>query len=179
LIKHPTWIAQTALATLAGALLASGGYALASSTSRNTIKGCVVKSTHQLLVQKRCRKGQTRLVWAQNGPQGPQGPPAASAWAVIGTSAGSASVFSGRNITVRYDTVGEYTITASGPCTSTGGAVEVNPEVLQANPGHAPLAYAARESGTNNVFDVHVDDVAGGTATPEDGLIFDVTVNCQ
>ncbi|MGA2926766.1 MAG: hypothetical protein ABSG43_12350 [Solirubrobacteraceae bacterium] len=179
MIKHPTRIAQTALATLAGALLTGGGYALASSNSQNTIKGCVVKSTHQLLIQKKCRRGQTRLAWAKDGPQGPQGPPAAGAWAVIGTFTGGAGVSSGRNITVRYDTVGEYTITATGPCANTVGAVEVNPEAPQAAAGHVPVAYATKESGTANVFDVRIFDVGPGGATPIDGLAFDVTVNCQ
>jgi hypothetical protein len=70
-MKHPSRIAPLALAALAGALLAGGGYALASSSTA-TISGCVSKN-QQLLIKKRCAKGQTRLVWNQKGPQGKQG----------------------------------------------------------------------------------------------------------
>jgi hypothetical protein len=72
-MRHPSRIAQLALAALAGALLAGGGYALASSSGPTTIHGCVNKKTHELLIQKRCGKGQTQLVWSQQGPQGKQG----------------------------------------------------------------------------------------------------------
>ena len=71
-MRHPTRIAQLALAALAGALLGGGGYALASS-STTTIHGCVNKNNHQLLIQKRCGNGQSRLAWNQQGPQGKQG----------------------------------------------------------------------------------------------------------
>jgi hypothetical protein len=89
-------------------------------------------------------------------------------------------VSSGRNITVRYDAVGTYTVTAGGACASTVGAIEVNPEAPPGYAaGHVPVAYATKESATFNVFDVHVEDVGGGTAAPVDGLAFDVTVSCQ
>ncbi|MGH2875112.1 MAG: hypothetical protein ACRDLV_02550, partial [Solirubrobacteraceae bacterium] len=51
-------IAQLALAALAGALLAGGGYALAASHGSRTIHGCVVRHSHELLIQRRCRRGQ-------------------------------------------------------------------------------------------------------------------------
>jgi len=137
-MNHPTRnVAQLAVAATCGALLAAGGgYALASS-STTTIHGCVNKKTHQLFVQKRCTRDQTRLVWSQQGPQGPQGsqgpqgPPDASAWAVIGTNPAGASVAFGRNITVQRIGVGEYQVTAGGPCATTVGAIEVNPEAPQ------------------------------------------------
>ena len=98
---------------------------------------------------------------------------------MIGTNPAGASVAFGRNITVQRIGVGEYRVTAAGPCATTVGAIEVNPEALQYEAGHAPLAYASKESGAFNVWDVHVDDVGGGTVTPIDGQTFDVTVNCQ
>ena len=88
-MKTSSRLLQTSIALLAGVLLAGGSYALGSASSSKTISGCVVKSTHQLLIQKRCGPGQSRLSWAQQGPQGvqgstgPQGPPAASAWARV------------------------------------------------------------------------------------------------
>jgi hypothetical protein len=174
------------LAAVACALVAGGGYAFGASRS-NSIHGCIDNKTRVLHVQKaRCRRGQTGIAWNREGPagpqgpQGPQGPAAATAWAVIGTSSGNASVNSGRNISVRYDAIGEYTVTAGGACAGTVGAIEVNPEGPPGYAaGHVPVAYAAKESGASNVFDVHVEDVGGGTATPVDGLTFDVTVDCQ
>ncbi|MGH2888585.1 MAG: hypothetical protein ACRDNJ_03055, partial [Solirubrobacteraceae bacterium] len=56
-------IAQLALAALAGALLAGGGYALAASHGSRTIHGCVVRHSHELLIQRRCRRGQSALAW--------------------------------------------------------------------------------------------------------------------
>jgi hypothetical protein len=52
-------IVQLAIAVLAGALLAGGGYAIAASNSTKTINGCVVKKSHQLLIEKglSCRFG--------------------------------------------------------------------------------------------------------------------------
>ena len=174
------------LLAVVGALLAGGGYALAAGTS-NSIHGCIDNHTRVLHVQKsRCHRGQTGIAWNRRGPsgpqgpQGPQGPAAASAWGVIATSAGNASVSSGRNVSVRYDAVGQYTVTAGGACTGTVGAIEVNPEGPPGYAsGHVPVAYATKESGTFNVYDVHIEDVGAGTATPVDGLAFDVTVNCQ
>jgi len=185
-MKYPRSMARLLLAALAGALIAGGGYALAA-TRTNAIHGCIDNKTRVLHVQKaRCHRGQTGVAWNRQGPagapgpQGPQGPAAATAWAVIGTSSGIATVTSGQNISVRYDSVGEYTVTAGGACVGTVGAIEVNPEGPPGYAaGHVPVAYATKESGTFNVFDVHIEDVGGGTSTPVDGLAFDVTVNCQ
>ena len=185
-MSHLPGVAKVVLTGAAAALLAGGGYAFAASKT-NSIHGCIDNRTRVLHVQKaRCHRGQTGIAWNRQGPagpqgpQGPQGPAAASAWAVIGTSSGNATVTSGQNISVRYDAVGEYTVTAGGACASTVGAIEVNPEGPPGYAsGHVPVAYATKESGTFNVFDVHVEDVGGGTATPVDGLAFDVTVTCQ
>ena len=185
-MRHLPRVAKLLLVTAGIALLAGAGYAFAAARSKS-IHGCIDNRTRILHVQKtRCHRGQTGIAWNRQGPAGPrgpqgvEGPTAASAWAVIGTSAGNASVSSGRNITVRYDAVGQYTVTAGGACASTVGAIQVNPEGPPGYAaGHVPTAYATKESGTFNVFDVHVEDVGAGTATPVDGLAFDVTVSCQ
>jgi hypothetical protein len=187
-MKHLPRVAQLALAALAGALLAGAGYAVASSGPK-PIRGCIENKTRLLHVTNgRCKRGQSRIDWNRQGPQGPrgaqgaqgpQGPLAASAWATIGTSGAGVTV-SGRNITAARDSVGVYTVTAGGPCASIDGAVNVTPEngpVLTA--GHFPQAVIVRESGRFSTFDVHIFDVSGGTLTPEDGLLLDVSVSCQ
>jgi len=186
-MKHRSRIAQLALAALAGGLAGGGGYALASSPA-NKIHACVNKS-HQLLVQKRCAKGDSQLVLDQQGPQGaqgprgPQGPSGASAWAMIGTSAVGATVFSGNDITVTRVGVGVYTVAAGGPCARKDGAIVVTPEPPAASPDHVPEAIVVRDSNALatlfSTFDVHIYDNAGGTLTPEDGVSLDVLVGCQ
>jgi hypothetical protein len=72
-----------------------GGYALAASKPK-TITVCADKGTGVLHLKThgRCKRGQTRVTWNQQGPQGPQGPtgqtgaPAVSIWAQV-TNAGS------------------------------------------------------------------------------------------
>lgn len=64
--------AQIVIGILAGALLAGGGYALASSRI-TVIRGCVNKKTHVLTVGVRCRKGTTALSWNRQGPRGANG----------------------------------------------------------------------------------------------------------
>ena len=189
-MKHRSRIAPLALATLAGALAAGGGYALASNPAP-TIHGCVTRS-HQLLVQKRCAKGQTKLVWNQQGaqglqgvqgPQGARGVSGASDWTLIGTSPVSAIVVSGNGIAVARDSVGVYTVTAGGSCAAQNGAISVTPESGAITPGHVPEAVVVRDSNAQatlfSTFDVHIYDNDGGVLTPEDGITFDVIVSCQ
>src|SRR5271169_4970309 len=74
-----TRITRTAAMLLTGVLLGGGGYAIVSSGAP-TIHGCVTK-THQLLVEKRCARGQTALTWNKQGPTGAKGttgPPGAT-----------------------------------------------------------------------------------------------------
>jgi hypothetical protein len=100
-MRHTPRIAQTAIAALAGIAIGGGGYALAS-TSTKPIHGCVVKSSHQLLVQRHCSRKERTLTWSQRGPAGPRGAtgatgPAggASDWAkIVGDN--PASVFAGQ-----------------------------------------------------------------------------------
>lgn len=67
-------IAQLAAAVLAGALVGGGSYAIAANSSdAPTIHGCVVKTSHVLLVQRRCTRSETSLTWNQRGPIGPTG----------------------------------------------------------------------------------------------------------
>ena len=82
-----------------------GGYAFAA-TQTKTIHGCVSKSTHVLYIQKRCGRGQNRLVWSQQAPQGQ-----VTAWAAV-----NAVGFTGvgtRGITVNHVSTGVYNVTAT------------------------------------------------------------------
>src|SRR5271170_8497499 len=72
-----------------------GGYALAASKTKS-ITVCADKGTGilHLKMRGRCKRGQTRVTWNQQGPQGGQGPAgqtgaaAVSIWGQV-TNAGS------------------------------------------------------------------------------------------
>ena len=78
-----------------------GGYAYAASKTK-TIAVCADKGTGVLHLKNhgRCKRGQTRVTWNQQGPQGGQGPAgqtgaaAVSIWGQV-TNAGLASVRAG------------------------------------------------------------------------------------
>jgi hypothetical protein len=134
-------IAQLAIAVLAGALLGGGGYAIAASSATKTLHGCEVKKTHELLIQERCRRGQSALTWNQRGPagatgaagaagaagpQGIQGPPgqnAVSAWEVVNADR---SLLSGTDLGVTHLGTGTYQLNkATGPRNC---AIQVTPD---------------------------------------------------
>jgi hypothetical protein len=202
-MKHPSRIAPLALAALAGALLAGGGYALASSSTA-TISGCVTKS-QQLLIRKRCAKGQTRIVWNKTGPQGKQGATGAQglqgaqgpagatgAQGPAGTSPTiwwarvslSGSVVAGSNFQVGHLATGEYDVFPQGatgslnpPC-----AVTVTPDVVSADgesqPGITPITAAVGTSGLSQpgaAITVLLNNSMSGAAV-DDG--FSVIAEC-
>ena len=84
-------IAQLAAAAGAGALIAGGGFALASSGS-STIHGCVGTKSHVLTVQAKCPRGTRKLVWSVQGPRGLTGPAGAAGAAGATGAAGPAGV---------------------------------------------------------------------------------------
>jgi hypothetical protein len=172
-MRHPTRIAQLALAALSGALLGGGGYALASS-STTTIHGCVNKNNHQLLIQKRCGKGQSRLVWNQQGPQGIQGATGAQGpqgvqgptggtgvqgpagtsptiwWARVSSSG---AVVAGSNFQVGHVGPGEYQVFPQGatgslspPC-----ALTVTPNAVSTNGADQPATPTTAAVGTSGL----------------------------
>ena len=83
-----------------------GGYALAASKTK-TITVCADKGTGVLHLKNRgrCKRGQTRVTWNQQGPQGVQGPagqtgaPAVSVWGQV-TNAGP--LLSGQGLSVQH-----------------------------------------------------------------------------
>ena len=185
-MKTSSRLLQTSIALLAGVLLAGGSYALGSASSSKTISGCVVKSTHQLLIQKRCGPGQSRLSWAQQGPQGvqgstgPQGPPAASAWARVVSGNGATMVAASENLSVQPDGNGVYTLTAGGSCTSGSNPSEVvTPSLGDVSTNGVPVAYVVTPNGPGNVFQVVTGSLnAAGTFTQANGD-FSVAVFCK
>lgn len=160
------------IAYLALFLAAGGGagYAIAATTS-TTIHGCVNNRTRALYIQKRCHRGQSRLVWNQ-------GPQPVTAWAAVSavgfTSAG------GRGISVQHVSTGTYNVTATpSQCTQFTNApsVTVNgppPAFLSA--GSFPIAWETFTS--RNKFTVYTGVVAGGSFTPTDEP-FNVYVACS
>jgi hypothetical protein len=134
-------IAQLAIAVLAGALLGGGGYAIAASHATKTLHGCEVKKTHELLIQKRCRRGQSALTWNQRGPagatgaagaagaagpQGIQGPPgqnAVSAWEVVNADG---SLLSGTDLGIARVATGDYQL--SKATNGRNCAIQVTPD---------------------------------------------------
>ena len=185
-MKNSSRFLQTSIALLAGVLLAGGSYALGSDSSSKMISGCVVKSTHQLLIQKRCGRGQTRLSWAQQGPQGvqgstgPQGPVAASAWADVRPATCSTIVTASENLGVQSDGDGVYTLTAGGSCTSGSNPSEVvTPSFGDVSTNGVPVAYVVTPNGPGNVFQVVTGSLnTTGTFTQANGD-FSVAVFCK
>lgn len=65
-------LSHLAAGIVAGAMLAGGGYALAT-TQNAVIHACVNKATRALLVESRCAKGSVALTWNRSGLRGAPG----------------------------------------------------------------------------------------------------------
>ena len=150
-----------------------GGYALAA-VNNTKIHGCVSKATHVLYIQKRCGRGQNRLVWSQQAPQGQ-----VTAWAAV-----NAVGFTGdgtRGITVNHVSAGVYNVTATlSQCASvtTAPQITVDTAIPSATPGQFPEAWEAHSGSGNNTFTVFTGVVANGTFTATDEP-FNVAVPCS
>jgi hypothetical protein len=186
-MKRRTHITELTLAALAGGLLASGGYALATATT-GTIHACASKSSHVLLAQKRCTRNETPLSWNERGPAGaqgkpgavgPQGPQAVGAWGELATSP-SPGVTIGQNLAVARAGVGDYSVSITGgPCVNQLNAVVLTPESTSALGADIPDAYAVRTSDIGGPFTVMVGDLHAGLFTPTDSLGVNVAVYCK
>lgn len=153
-----------------------GGYAYAASKTK-TITVCADKGTGVLHLKThgRCKRGQTRVSWNQQGPQGAQGPtgqtgaPAVNVWAQV-TNAGT--LFSGQGLSVQHVSTGTYqvTITAS-TCAQGSNAPTIT--VSDTNPpggqigGAFPVAWF-ESTGLNQHFMVFTGVVVSGSYTPTD-----------
>jgi hypothetical protein len=171
---------RTGVVLAAGLAIGAGGWALASSPTK-TVHACIENKARLLLVQSRCGRGQTPLVFNQQGPRGEtgstgtQGPPAAAAWARII----SGGLIGGDNITVQRDSTGVYTLTAGGPCTTTPNPSEVvTPSLGSVSSSGYPVAYVVTPNGPGNTFQVVTGDTTNGVFTPFD-VAFSVAVYCN
>ena len=178
-------IVQLSVALLAGALLGGGGYALAASSATKTIHGCVVKSSHELLVQKRCKRGETALTWNQRGPtgatgargstgatgatgaQGPAGQNAVSEWEVVNASGG---LVAGTNLGVTHLATGSYQLNDATDAPNC--AIQVTPD-NNSNGVTVPPILASVANGPT-VQGIYLTNTSGTGV--DDG--FSVSVQC-
>jgi hypothetical protein len=178
-----THVRRNAVAYVALFFAIGGGTGYAAATAnKKTVHGCVNNRTRALYVQKRCRRGESPIVWNQQGPQGATGRTGASpvtAWTVVG---GSGSTFGGHGFTVQHLATGTYRLTATPPqCAQ----VQVSPPLVtvsDSNPpaGHAagnfPVAWVGDDAGAS--FTVTTGVVANGVFAPED-VPFNVQESCS
>jgi hypothetical protein len=168
---------------------AGGGYALAAAKARK-ITVCADKTTGilHLKTHGRCKRGQTRVSWNQQGPpgsqgaQGPAGQPGAPAVSIWGQVANAGSLLSGQGLSVQHVSAGTYqvTITASA-CAHGGNAPAIT--ISDTNPpggqgaGAFPVAWY-QSTGSNQQFMVYTGVVVGGSFTATDH-IFTVMDTCM
>lgn len=158
---------------------AGGGYAFAA-TKTKTITVCADKGTDILHLKPhsgRCTRGQTRVTWNQQGPQGAQGPagqpgtPAVSIWAQV---ANGGSLLSGQGLSVQHVGAGEYQVTITASACAHGNNAPVI-TVSDTNPpggqpsgsGAFPVAWYQATAG-NQQFMVFTGVATAGSFTPTD-----------
>ncbi|HTP21944.1 MAG TPA: hypothetical protein VMJ65_20225 [Solirubrobacteraceae bacterium] len=150
-----------------------GGYALAAGKTKS-ITVCADKKTGILHLHNhgKCKRGQTRVTWNQQGPQGAPGPtgqpgtPAVSVWAQVATNG---SVAFGQGLVVQHAaTAGAYQVTITAPACAHGSNAPVISVSDAASVGGAfPVAWFG-STGGNQTFMVFTGVVSGGTFTPMD-----------
>jgi hypothetical protein len=102
-------LTHLAVGIVAGATLAGGGYALAT-TQNSVIHACVNNRTHALLVERKCAKGYASLSWNQKGLKGASGTRgatgAAGATGTAGTAGAAGAAAAPASVTVGSVTTG-------------------------------------------------------------------------
>jgi hypothetical protein len=151
---------------------AGGGYAFAASKTK-TITVCADKKTgvmHFKSRDGRCSRGQTRVTWNQEGPQGVQGSagqagaPAVSIWANV---ANNGSIVAGQGLSVAHLSTGTYQVTVTAAACAHGSNAPVV-TVSGASQGMtAPIAWYG-STGANQQFMVFTGDIGGGGFSPGD-----------
>ena len=159
-----------------------GGYAYAASKTK-TITVCADKKTgvmHFKSRNGRCSRGQTRVTWNQQGPQGAQGPTgqagaaAVSIWANV---ANDGSVVSGQGLSVQHVSTGSYQVTVTDPACAHGSNAPVVTVSGAAQGGAAPYAWYG-STGLNEQFMVFTGDVGSSGFTASDHT-FTVLDSCM
>ena len=156
-----------------------GGYALAASKTKS-ITVCADKKTGilHLKARGRCKRGQTRVAWNQQGPPGPEGVPGAlgapgaaavSVWANV---ANAGSVVSGQGLSVQHVAAGTYQVTITAAACAHGANAPVV-SVSDTNPPGGQLAGAFpvgwyQSTGSNQQFNVFTGIVVSGSFTATD-----------
>ncbi len=166
-----------------GVLIGAGGsYALAASSTK-VIAACADKGTGVLHLKShgKCKRGQTRVSWNQQGPRGTQGPagaPAVSIWASEGFNDVEGP---DHGLLITHMSAGTYQVKITAPACA--HSIDNAPvlTIVGGNPpaGHSagafPVAWVtAAASGQFMVF-TGVSD--GGMFTPSDGS-FNVYDTC-
>jgi hypothetical protein len=90
-------LTHLAVGVVAGAVLAGGGYALAT-TQNGVIHACVNNKTHALLVENKCAKGYAPLTWNQKGLKGAAGSRGASGARGAAGATGAAGASAGVSV---------------------------------------------------------------------------------
>ncbi len=176
-LRKPTTVYVALLLALAAG--AGGGYALAASKTK-TITVCADKGTGVLHLKThggKCKRGQTRVTWNQQGPQGvqgfqgPAGQPAAPAVSVWANVANSGAVVFGQGLSVQHIGAGTYEVTITAPRCATGSnapvvtVADVPPN--SQTPGGFPIAWYG-STGINQNFMVFTGVVSSESFTPAD-----------
>jgi hypothetical protein len=163
------------------AIGAGGGYAVAAA-NKKTIHGCMNRHTHALFVEKRCHRGESPVVWNQQGPQGANGRPGVSpvaAWTVVD---GAGSTTGGHGITVQHMATGTYRVTATPAQCAQALVSPPMVSVSDSNPpaGHASGAFPVAWVGdaVGSTFTVTTGVVVSGAFSPAD-LTFNIQVPCS
>jgi hypothetical protein len=175
---------QLTAALAVGGLLAGGGYAIGAS-SNQTIHGCVISRSHQLLIKTHCGRGESTLVWNRQGAPGrtgqigPQGPPGAAAWATVSPGASGPIVLNSQNLTVKQNGNGVFTLTAGGPCTTGRISEVVTPLADNVDPAGLPVAYVVTPTGSANVFEVVTGGLSNRGAFTQGNTEFNVAAFCK
>ena len=140
-----------------------GSYAYAASKTK-TITVCADKGTGVLHLKNRgrCKRGQTRVTWNQQGPQGVQGPagqagaPAVSIW---GQVTNSGSLFSGQGLSVQHVSAGTYQVTITAPACAQGSNAPVitvsDAPPSQLSGGRVPGSVVWQHGAQPDVHGVH------------------------
>jgi hypothetical protein len=167
-----------------GLAIAGGGYAIAASSS-SPIHGCVENKSRALLIQPRCGRGQSRLVFnahgpsgprGPQGPQGPQGPAAVSMWARVDATGKVIKQVGG--VQVQHLGVGGFQIfpgTSEGPCAITATPDAMGAGTSTGNQPVTPITATVNGSGRATGTTVLLNNATTGQAV-DDG--FSVTVQC-
>ncbi len=183
-MSTPSRIPQLVAAALTGAAVTGGGLALAARGPR-PIHGCVVRRTHELLISRRCGRGQFSLTWNQRGPAGPAGPAgptgpqAVGAWGLIAENSTTAGVNAGQNLSAVRTGVGTVLVTITGgPCANQASAVVATPETANTLGTAAPMVYVSR-AAQPGPFTLTLGLLSGNSFTPSDGVVTaNVAVYC-